>query len=177
MEYGTLRVLLIEDEWSLREPLAKRLRDQYGYQVDPAADAKEAWKLIEGAERPYDVALIDDLLIPEPNAEPEPIGIELMVRIRERHPETECIIFTGWGMDRALEALRAGAYRYLAKPLNLDELGITIRMAAEQARLRWERDFLSTTLEISNAMLSGLDIERILRVLKLQRCFSTLRKP
>lgn len=165
MSEQQLRVLLVDDEWSLREPLAKHLRDTHGYHVDTAADTEEAWRLVTEAERPYDVALIDDLLTPRPGAEPEPVGIELMGRIRECYPETECIIFTGWGMERALEALQAGAYRYLAKPLNLDELGMTIRMAAEQARLRRERDLLSATLEISKAMVSGLDIERILAVI------------
>jgi GAF domain-containing protein/ActR/RegA family two-component response regulator len=160
-----LRVLLVEDEWSLREPLAKRLRDAHGYHVDPAANTEEAWQLVKEAERPYDVALIDDLLTPQLGAEPEPVGIELMGRIKECYPETECIIFTGWGMERALEALRAGAYRYLAKPLNLDELAMTIRMAAEQARLRRERDLLSATLEISRAMLSELDVGKTLKLI------------
>lgn len=160
-----LRVLLVDDEWSLREPLAKRLRVTHDYHVDTAADAGEALRLVTEAKQPYDVALIDDLLTPEPDAEPDPIGIELMGRIRKHCSETECIIFTGWGMDRALAALRAGAYRYLAKPLNLDELGMTIRMAAEQVRLRWERDLLSATLEISKAMLRELDVGKTLKVI------------
>jgi PAS domain S-box-containing protein len=179
MNEEQLRVLLVDDESSLREPLAKRLRDGYGYQVDTAADATTSWRLITGAGRPYHVVLVDDLLLPaadaepsrgelaEPSrgelAEPEPVGVELVKRIKARFPETECIVFTGWGMDRALEALHAGAYRYLAKPLNLDELGITIQMAAEQARLRQERDLLSAALSISNAMVSAADVSRVLQ--------------
>ncbi len=142
MNLEPLRVLLVEDESSLREPLAKYLRDTHGYHVDAAADANGARQLVMVADRAYDVALIDDLLSPDPDAEPVPIGVELMKRIRALCPRTECIIFTGWGMDRALAALRAGAYRYLAKPLNLDELAMTIQMAAEQTRLRQERDLL-----------------------------------
>jgi PAS domain S-box-containing protein len=165
MRGEALRVLLVDDEASLRKPLARYLSDTYGYQVDTAADGEETWERVLQAERPYDVALIDNLLPPEPGAEPEPIGIDLMRRIKERCPETEVIIFTGGGMERALEALRAGAYRYLAKPLNLDELGITILMAAEQARLRQERDLLSATLGISRAMISGLDIGKTLEVI------------
>ncbi len=160
-----LRVLLVEDEISLRDPLAKHLRREHRYEVDSAADLQEARSLLAQVERPYDVALIDDLLAPAPEEEPEYAGIALLREIKERWPETEVIIFTGWGMERALEALRAGAYRYLAKPLNLDELGMTIRMAAEQARLRRERDLLSATLEISKAMLSELDVEKTLEVI------------
>ena len=165
MKKEQLWVLLVEDEWSLREPLAKRLRDAYGYHVDVAADAAGAWRLVTEASRRYDVALIDDLLTPDSKAEPEPIGVELMEQIRKRCPETECIVFTGWGMDRAMVALQAGAYRYLEKPVKLTELGITIRLAVEQAQLRRERDLLSTTLEISNAMVGGLDMVQMLEVI------------
>ena len=77
MSEQPLRVLLVDDETSLREPLAKRLRDAHGYHVDTAADAAGAWRVVTEAEKPYDVALIDDLLIPEPGAEPEPIGIRV----------------------------------------------------------------------------------------------------
>ncbi len=160
-----LYVLLVDGEASLREPLAKRLRAEYDYRVDAAAYASEAWQLVIAADRPYDVVLIEDLLMPEPDVEPEPLGIKLMEQVRKRCPETEFIIFTGWGMDRALAALQAGAYRYLAKPFNLDELGMTIRMAAEQSRLRRERDLLSAILEISNAMVSGLDTTQTLKVI------------
>jgi DNA-binding NtrC family response regulator len=126
-----LRVLLVDDEESFREPLARHLRNPHGYHVNTAADAEETLRLVAETEQPYDVVLIDDLLTPEPDTTPSPIGIELMGQIRERCPGTEYIVFTGWGMDRGLAALRAGAYRYQSKPLDLDELGMTIRMAAE----------------------------------------------
>ncbi|MBM3298839.1 MAG: response regulator, partial [Deltaproteobacteria bacterium] len=72
MSEQQLRVLLVDDELSLREPLAKHLRDTHGYHVDTAADAKEALRLVAEAEQPYDVVLIDDLLVPRLKAEPEP---------------------------------------------------------------------------------------------------------
>ena len=157
MAEETLRILLIEDESSLRKPLADYLQRRHRYRVDAAGSAAEAWQWVRQARRPYHVALIDDLLIPEPESEPERIGIELMTRIKERHPETECIIFTGWGMERALTALRAGAYRYLQKPVKNEELEVTIRMAVEHSRTRRERDLLSAILQISNAMLQKRD--------------------
>jgi PAS domain S-box-containing protein len=166
MDEEPLRVLLVDDEWSLREPLAKYLAGPpCHFHVDPAADAGEALDRVARAERPYDVALIDDLLSSEPEAEPEPIGIDLMRQIRAHSPATECIVFTGWGMDRALEALRAGAYRYLAKPADRGELGVTIRMAAEHSWLRRERDLLDAALEVSRALTRGLDVEKKLEII------------
>lgn len=169
MHKEPLRVLLIDDEQSLRDPLAKRLRNKYNYYVDAAADAHQAWQLITKASTPYDVALIDDMLTPQAQIEPQLIGIDFMNRIREEHPETECILFTGWGMERALEGLRAGAYRYLAKPINPEELAMTIRMAAEHRRLkqqlkttRQEKKWLQTFLEIGRATASVLELDEVL---------------
>lgn len=147
-----LRVLLIDDEGSLREPLARRLRDEYGYEVDTAATAAEARRLVARAGQPYDVALIDDLLTPEPDREPKPLGIELVGYIRGRCPETECLVFTGWGMEREVPALQAGAYRYLAKPFRYEELAMLIRSAAYQVRLR----------AIGRAILSERNLDRVL---------------
>jgi GAF domain-containing protein/ActR/RegA family two-component response regulator len=162
---GLLRVLLVEDEDSLRIPLAKYLERECSYEVTQAAHAKEARRLLSHARRPFDVALVDDLLAPSAEKEPEYLGITLLREIKGRWPETAIIIFTGWGMERALEALQAGAYRYLEKPVHPEELGLTIRMAAEQARLRKERDLLSAAIEISNAMISAADANTALEVI------------
>jgi GAF domain-containing protein/CheY-like chemotaxis protein len=156
MKEKTLRVLLACDEVGLRESLARRLRDEYGCQVDAATDAGEAWRLAAETERPYDVVLIDDLLAPGPGAEPESVGIDLMCRVKERYPEVECIILAGWGTDRALEALQAGAYWCLAKPLNIDELGMAIRMAAERRQLKQQLKKLQWLSQASNEMMSNL---------------------
>ncbi len=158
MTEAHLRVLLVEDEASLREPLAARLRKDYAYEVVDVPDAAEAWQKLQKAPVPYDVALIDDLLSPQPGGQDDYAGIDLMRRLKQRFPDTECIVLTGWGMERALEALQAGAYRYLAKPLNLEELGVTIRMAAEQGRLRRERDMLTHMQEIGTRALSSQDV-------------------
>jgi GAF domain-containing protein/response regulator of citrate/malate metabolism len=181
MSEEALRVLLVDDEASLRKPLARYLSDTYGYQVDTAADGEETWERVLQAERPYDVALIDDLLPPEPGAEPEPSGIDLMRRIKERCPETEVIIFTGWSMlpgwgtDRALSALRGGAYRYLTKPFDYEELGMTIRMAAEHRQLKQqletakqEREWLQTFLEVGKATTLILDFDQVLEEVRRQ---------
>lgn len=131
MNEEPLRVLLVDDDSNLREPLAEFLHDHHRYHVDAAASAEQAWELVLAAEQPYHVALIDDLLSPGGGRRPIRSGIELMGRIKAHSPCTEVIIFTGWGMERALEAMRAGAFLYLPKPFNLDKLGALIRRAAE----------------------------------------------
>jgi PAS domain S-box-containing protein len=165
-----LRVLLADDDESLREPLAKYLRQMQGYQVDAMADARGALACLEERQGRYEVALIDDLLIPEPGREPEALGVRLIKEIKGRYPDIEIIIFTGWGMDSALEALQAGAYRYLTKPLNFDELEILIQMAAEHNRLKGiarEKQILEQLMQTSAALLSGQSLPDMLDIILL----------
>jgi DNA-binding NtrC family response regulator len=160
-----LRVLLVDDEASLREPLAKYLRRECGYYVDTAANGEEALARIEGAQGQYDVALVDNLLMPGPDLEPEPLGIKLMAEIKALYPHIEFILFTAWGMDSGLEALRAGAYRYVRKPFNVEELAVMIEHAAEYQRLKGvaqEKQILEQLIETSTALLGGGGLQDVL---------------
>ncbi|MCB0208476.1 MAG: GAF domain-containing protein [Anaerolineae bacterium] len=163
-----LRVLIVDDETSLLAPLAKRLHRTYHYQVDTATSAAEALERLEQTQGDYHVALIDDLLVPKPGYEPEPLGVILTRRIKALYPGVEIIVFTGWGMESALETLQAGAYRYLAKPLNYDELDILIQMAAEQSRLKEtarEKKILERLMETSAVLLNGQDLSETLEII------------
>lgn len=160
-----IRVLLVDDERSLRDPLAEYLRKQ-GLVVDTAACGEEALRRVREATEPYDVLLIDDLLESRPDEVPEYMGIELMQEIHRKFPESQAILFTGWGMsERALEALQAGAYRYLPKPFNPEELRYTVQAAAEHGRIRRERDLLGAMLKITRAMVKEPQVENILEVI------------
>jgi GAF domain-containing protein len=138
MSQNRLRVLLVDDEFSLREPLTKYLETIFEFEVDPAATYQEAIDLVKSRQGQYDVALIDRLLIPPPD------GIQLMRDIKSNYPEIECIIATGWGTEERQIALQEGAFRYIEKPFNYEELEALIRTAAQQVRLRAiNRDVLS----------------------------------
>lgn len=165
-----LRVLLVDDEASVRGPLAKFLREKYSYAVDTAADGEQAWSLVTQSDSPYQVALIDDLMTPSAGEEARPFGVDLMKRIKSEAPQTEVIIFTGWGMERAREALQAGAFRYMAKPLNYEELALNVGHAAELQRLKGsarEKQILEQLMKTSAALLSSQNqqetLNRILR--------------
>src|SRR5262245_23254178 len=168
MSEQPLRVLLSDDEASLREPLAKYLRSEYDYSVETAATGEEMLALIDSAQGRYDVALIDDLLMPQPGGEPEPLGIKLMTEIRSRYPNIEFILFTGWGMGSGLDALRAGAYRYIRKPFDPEELAVLIEHAAEYRQLKdaaREKQTLERLLETSAALLGGRELPEVLETI------------
>lgn len=121
-----IRVLLVDDERSLREPLTNFLGKYYT--VEAAASGAEALEMVEKYHGNFDVALIDETLIPGPD------GIEVMKQIRSRYPSIEAIIFTGWGSELREQALRAGAFRLIEKSSDKIELVLHIRNCAQQVR-------------------------------------------
>lgn len=146
MSEQAIRVLLLDDEESLRKHLSAYLRDTHGLAVDAVADGNAAMRLIEEMRGRYDVALIDEVL-------PEgPSGLEVLRAIKAKYPDIEVILFTGWGRQAGMEALRAGAYRYFTKLVDKDELAMTIRFAAEQKRIRKEHDYMAALVKASQAL-------------------------
>jgi GAF domain-containing protein/CheY-like chemotaxis protein len=172
----SIKVLIVDDEASLREPLAGWLADAYGYAVQTAGSRDEALDLLAAGDC-FDVVLLDYLL-PPPHT-----GISLMKEIQRGCPEApvDFIIFTGWGLDPrvGVEALRAGAYRYLAKPFDREELAILIQSIVEirETRERLERTarekaWLESLLEVSRSVSSTLELDDVLqRILDAMRRF------
>jgi two-component system response regulator PhoP len=108
-----MRVLLVEDEAELREPLAERLRAE-GYTLDTAADGREG--LFLGREYAMDVAIIDIGL-------PVMSGIEVIQELRKLDKHFPILILTARGnWQDKVEGLEAGADDYLVKPFHVEEL-------------------------------------------------------
>ena len=163
-----IKLLIVDDEDSLRAPLAKWLVDEHGYQVEAASDGPEALELVE-AKGCFDVVLLDYLL-------PAPYnGLTLMQKIKEGCTDaTAFILFTGWGLDAqvGVEALRAGAYRYLAKPFDREELAILIQSIVEMRQTRVdlertsrEKAWLESLLEVSQSITSTLELDKVLQLI------------
>lgn len=113
-----MRVLVIEDEKSLREQLGKRLRSA-GYAVDTAADGEEG--LYFGKEYPVDVAVVDIGL-------PKCSGLEVIRRWREAGRDFPVLVLTARGRwQDKVDGLEAGADDYLAKPFHMEELLARLR--------------------------------------------------
>ena len=147
MSDSILNLLLVDDEDSVREPLARHLRaEPYKYEVKDVATFDEALQALEETKGRFDVALIDEVL------EEGTSGLDLLRQIKTQYQQIECILFTGWGMQSGLEALRAGAYRYFAKPFNLDELALTIRFAAQDKQIRQERQYLDALVRVGEGL-------------------------
>ena len=119
-------VLLVEDEATLARNIQRYLHREE-FEVRIAGTLKEGWKEYEGFGP--DIVLLD-LALPDGN------GLDLLGRIRNRDPRTKVIILTGHGtVQTAVEAMKAGAWDYLAKPVALGELKLLLDKALGQGRL------------------------------------------
>jgi GAF domain-containing protein/AmiR/NasT family two-component response regulator len=164
-----LRVLVVDDEESMRTPLAYWLAEEYDYHVETAASGSEALKVL-AAQGYFDVILLDYLLPAPYNA------ITLMEEIKRCCTDApiDFIIFTGWGLDPrvGVEALKAGAYRYLAKPFDREELAILIQSIVEIRRTREkleatsrEKAWLESLLQVSQSVNSTLELDQVLELI------------
>ena len=121
------RILIVEDDEALRESLQLMLAAE-SYEAVAASGGEQALRLVEAT--PFDVVLCD-LRMPGVD------GLELLPQLARRLPGATLILMSAFGTaDLAIEAMRRGAYDYLAKPFTPSELLLVIRKARERERLR-----------------------------------------
>ncbi len=135
---AAMRILIVDDETIVRESLGAWFR-QDGHAVDVAEAAKEALRLVS-ANR-YDLAFLD---IKMPGMD----GLELQTRLAAADPELTIVLMTAYAsVETAVNAMKAGAYDYIVKPFDPDDLSLLVRRAAEHRSLRAENLRLKKSLE------------------------------
>lgn len=144
---GKGKLLIVDDEFSVRDSLGKWFRED-GYEVATAEGASEA--LSQMAESKWDLALVDIKMRGTD-------GIELQKRFREIDPEMLVIIMTGYAsVETAVSALKNGAYDYVNKPLDPDEIAHTVEKALSHRRTQQENVRLRATVtEMTHPDLVG----------------------
>jgi two-component system NtrC family response regulator len=132
------RILVVDDDDSLRRVMQLQL-EEAGYEVITAPNADNAISL---ADEQYPALVITDLKMPGAS------GMEVLKRIRSEHPETTVVMITAFGtVQTAVEAMRAGAYDYITKPIDFDELVMTVNRALEHQSLVEEVRILRSALD------------------------------
>jgi DNA-binding NtrC family response regulator len=125
----TPRVLIVDDEVNMLRLLEKVLGRE-GYQVRTAESGTEALRRLR--EEEFDL-IISDLVMPVID------GIHLMQEVKIRHPDTQFILITAYGsIGSAVEAMKAGAFDYLAKPFKKEEILLAARKATKYIELQHE---------------------------------------
>ena len=130
-------LLVIEDKDSMREMLSKTLEAE-GYEVETAKDGEGGVE--KAKEKKYDVVLTDLKL-------PKMDGIEVLTTLKELDQDVAVILMTAYGtIEKAVEAMREGAFDFLTKPFDTDHLSVLIKRAMENRRLVAENVLLREEL-------------------------------
>ncbi len=131
------RVLIVDDEVAIRKAL-ERFLNTMKYTVFTAKDGEEALAILQ--KDMIDIALVD-LVMPKMD------GVELIRRMKRAQSDIVPIVLTGFGtITSAVEAIKAGAYHYLTKPFELDDIAALINTALEHKQLKAENRLLRTQL-------------------------------
>jgi DNA-binding NtrC family response regulator len=140
------RILVVDDDPDIRELLSDRLQLMQ-FDVTCAGDGQEALNCLRQEAPPLTLL---DLQLPRLS------GLEVLHAIRREGLETTVIVITAWGtVERAVEAMRAGAYDFIAKPLDPAHLEVVINKALERDTLREENRLLHSELESLDRPLLG----------------------
>jgi CheY-like chemotaxis protein len=137
---GTAKILIVDDELIMRESLAGWL-ERDGHQIDKAASGEEALEMLE--KTLYDILLLDIKM-------DGMSGLDVLKQVHENDPDVAVVMITAYGsVSTAIEAMKNGAFDYLMKPFDPNELGHfgiyggrfvpeTLMPALEQLRLDYE---------------------------------------
>jgi len=127
------KILVVDDEKSLREVMSIMLK-RAGYEVTEASDGEQAIGQVH--KEIYDL-VITDLRMPKAD------GMDVLKAVKSSSPDTVVLVVTAFGTaDSAVEAMKQGAYDYLTKPFQVDEVQLIIRNALEKRRLSTENMLL-----------------------------------
>ncbi|PLX92349.1 MAG: DNA-binding response regulator, partial [Desulfuromonas sp.] len=153
------KILVVDDEHLIRWSLEQNLKKQ-GYEVLACGSGEEALRLLQ--EESPDLILLD-IQLPGIN------GVEVLERAREIDEDVIIIMVTALGvLETAVKAMRLGAYDYINKPFNLDELALVIKKALETQELKREVAQLRTTqpkkLSSDSIVCESDDLKRILNM-------------
>jgi two-component system response regulator PilR (NtrC family) len=137
------KILIVEDEKSMREVM-KILLEGEGHAVTTASDGLDGLSCIE--KDIFDL-VITDMKMPKAN------GFEVLKKIKEISPDTMVIMITAFGnTETAIEAMKLGAYDYISKPFNIDEIRLIVKKAIEKKRETDELSLLRQQVEATYAL-------------------------
>jgi two-component system response regulator PilR (NtrC family) len=164
------RLLIVDDEDSMREFLEVLFRDE-GYHVTVAPSVEQAREKLEAAT--FDLVLCD-ILMPDGN------GLDLLREIKAESTNTSVVMMTAYTSTKsAIEAMRHGAYDYVSKPFDVEELKLLLAKALEKSELAEENVYLRRELEqrytFSNIIGRSSRMQAIFKIIeRIARTSSTV---
>lgn len=133
-----ISILAVDDDVNMLAMLEKFLK-RAGYTIETTSDSLKAMSLVD--EKNYDIVITDIQM-------PRATGMDLLKRIRELQKDTMVVMITAFGsVDSAVNAMKAGAYDYVSKPFNINEILALLERATQQRRLQREVELLRQEVE------------------------------
>ena len=152
------KVLLIDDEYSIRFTIAEMLRAD-GYDVVTAQNAEEAWQLLQKNE--FDI-VVSDVLLPGTN------GLDLVKRIRASYPLTQIVVISGEpDLTLSTQALKIGVFDYLLKPVSGRVIRKVIAKAYNTRILEQQKHQLKLEVQRYNDQMECLVKQRTAKLIQL----------
>ena len=156
------KVLIVDDEQSARD-LCVEILNRMDFKTETAESAARAQAILERG--PVDIVLAD-VRMPGMN------GIELLKIIRQKYPETDVVMMTGFGTIQAsVEAIKLGAYDYLTKPFKIDEFKHTFQRLVEKQELAEENRLLREQLKARQGYAglvgSSAGMQKVFRLIQM----------
>jgi len=153
------KILIVEDEKSMREVL-KMLLEGEGYDVSTAPDGLEGIACLD--KDIFDLVITD---VKMPKAD----GFEVLKRIKDISPDTIVIMITAFGTkESGIEAMKLGAYDYISKPFNIDEIRLIVKKAIEKKREHIElsllRQKVDATYGLENIIGQSPKMQELFRI-------------
>ncbi len=130
-------IVVVDDDPAVRDVVREMLKAE-GYEVTVASDGASAIRVVK--ETPVQ-AVITDLKMPGMD------GIEILERVSQLDSQIACIVMTGYGtIDIAVQAMKAGAFDFVTKPLHVDAVSVVVKKALDFQRMRQENVLLRKTV-------------------------------
>jgi two-component system, NtrC family, response regulator AtoC len=156
-------ILVVDDEAAMRKNLSELLGEE-GFNIVEAVDGESAISMVKD-HQPHLILL--DINLPRTD------GLAVLVEVKRTQPHVPVIVFTAYGTsERAIQAMKSGAYDYLEKPFDLDEFLLTIRRALNYSDLLEEVQNLRTKLSDVPAILASSEL--IGSTASMQEIFKTV---
>ncbi len=153
------RILVVDDEEIVIRSV-KRILDGDEFVIESVNDGRAALQKVEDSG--YDIMILDIMM-------PNLSGLEVLRRVKEAHPEIDVIMITGLSqIDTAVEAMKLGAFEYISKPFEPDELKLVVQRALERRRLLQEnlnlKSEVSSKYRVDNIIGSSPQMQAVYRL-------------
>jgi len=146
VEAVNVNILVVDDDPDIREVIKDRL-ESLGYEVSTASNGKECLGLLE---KKIPQMILLDIEMPEMN------GLEVLREIRKREIHVSVLMITAYGtVEKAVEAMREGAYDFIPKPFEPSHLALIIQRALERESLKKEVEILSEEVSDRYRLIAG----------------------